>query len=277
MTALRPVSFRKPRERAPRLSPSRVEGRRHSRFWSDDEKDIVRKYYPMGGVGACQPHLPNRSERSIYQAARKLGIRLDERAKPERHYVVASDLDEQIREAWPLLKGRGAVSELAKTLSVPRRIVSQRALKLGLTMPHTKEPPWTDAEFALMHKVPLHDPKRASAIFRQHGFKRTPSAIVSRAKRMNLSRRYKKTLSAVGAARILGVDTKWVTSRCIAGDLKAGRRGTERLPQQGGDAWTIERADLRQFVIDNLERIDIRKVDKFAFVDLMVGGLDGTR
>ena len=41
--------------------------------------------------------------------------------------------------------------------------------------------------------------------------------------------------------------------------------------QQGGDAWAIEPDDLRRFVLDNLDRLDIRKVEKFAFVALLVG------
>jgi hypothetical protein len=39
---------------------------------------------------------------------------------------------------------------------------------------------------------------------------------------------------------------------------KAADRGTKRLPQQGGDTYSIVRADFRQFVIDNLELIDFR-------------------
>ncbi len=55
------------------------------------------------------------------------------------------------------------------------------------------------------------------------------------------------------------------------GDIVVGRRGSKRLVQQGGDAWAIEPAELRRFVLDNLDRLDIRKVEKFAFVALLVG------
>jgi hypothetical protein len=77
--------------------------------------------------------------------------------------------------------------------------------------------------------------------------------------------------SATSAGRVIGWDAKPVSVYCLKGLIRSSRRGTKRLPQQGGDVHSIERADLRQFVIDNLELIDFRKVDKFALVDLLVG------
>lgn len=90
-----------------------------------------------------------------------------------------------------------------------------------------------------------------------------------RAKRLGISRRTYEHLSARGAATILGVDAKFISARCIDGTLAASRRGTRRLGQQGGDHWSITRADLRRYVIDHIGEIDIRKVEKFAFVDLL--------
>jgi DNA helicase HerA-like ATPase len=79
-------------------------------------------------------------------------------------------------------------------------------------------------------------------------------------------------LTRLDAAKLLGMDNKTICTWCIAGDLKATKRGTKRLVQQGGDTWSIQPADLRAFVIDNLERIDIRKVEKFSFVALIADG-----
>ena len=96
-----------------------------------------------------------------------------------------------------------------------------------------------------------------------------PTALVVRAKRIGLSRRRTDVLSATGAAKILGVDSKWITARCIDGSLAASKRGTLRLVQQGGDTWAIQPTDLRRYIMDRLEEVDIRKVDKFAFVALL--------
>ncbi|MDH2313084.1 hypothetical protein [Methylobacterium brachiatum] len=271
MNGLTPISFLKGRASEPRLSPRYVPGVRHERFWTEPERDVLRKYYPIGGAAACEPHLPNRGRLSIYQMAGKLGLSAPEQPAERVRHDYGSEMDARIREAWPRLKGRGAVNRLAVQLDVPRWWLSKRALTLGLSAPHRKEPMWTGAEDALMRKVPLHDPERAARIFREHGFSRTATAIVVRAKRLEISRRTHETLSARGAARILGIDDKTATALCISGDLKAGRRGSKRLTQQGGDAWAIEPSDLRRYVLDHIERIDIRKVEKVAFVALLAG------
>ena len=95
------------------------------------------------------------------------------------------------------------------------------------------------AEEALMKQVPLHDPDRCAKIFREHGFSRSPTAIVVRAKRLDLSRRYRETLSATQIGKLLGVDGKTVTREILQGDLKAEKRPTNRLNQQGGDPWSV--------------------------------------
>lgn len=88
--------------------------------------------------------------------------------------------------------------------------------------------------------------------------------------RLDLSRRYTATFSAAQVGKILGVDSKTVTREILQGDLAAVKRPTRRLPQQGGDPWSIERSALKRYIVDHLDRVDLRKVDKFAFVDVLV-------
>lgn len=270
MSELRPVSFRKGREHAPRLIAPRVPGKHSDRFWTEEENEILRKHYPNGGLPAAGVHLPKRSRSAIYRQAGLLGLRREGRQAMRAAVPVPADIDETIRTRWPELHVRGAVAALAAELDVPRWWLSQRARKLGLTVAHKKEPPWTAAEDALMRKSPLHDLDRSAEIFAEHGFRRSATAIGVRAKRLALSRRAtRETLSATQAAGLLGLYSKTVTAWCIAGDLRATRRGSKRLPQQGGDVWDVQPADLRAFIIENLARIDIRKVEKVSFVDLL--------
>jgi hypothetical protein len=271
MSALTPVAVSRRPAPQPRLSAPYVPGRRSKRFWTEAETDILRAHYPTGGAAACALKLPGRSRAKIRAKANALGLHTVKQALPRqrRSAEAVAALDAKIKEAWPTLAGRGAVQALADRLGVARWSLSKRALALGLTMPHKKEPPWTAAETALMSRVPLHDPVGASRIFRDHGFRRTPTAIVVCAKRLDLSRRRADVFSATGVAKLLGIDGKVVTGWCIAGTLKAEKRGTNRLPQQGGDTWSIAPADLRRFILDNLERIDLRKVEKFGFVALV--------
>jgi hypothetical protein len=270
MTELRPVSFKKGREHAPRLSPIRRPGRTDARFWTEAENNILRRYFPDGGMPAVGAHLPNRSRSSIYAQANKLGLSRNGVQARAPRIETSPEMDDRIRARWPELSGRGAVAAFADELEVPRWWLSDRAQKMGLIVAHKKEPNWTTAEEDLIRKVPLHNLDRCAAIFREHGFQRSPTSIAVKAKRLSLSRRATRTtFSGTGAARLLGMDNKTVTAWCVAGDLKASRRGSKRLPQQGGDAWEIEPHDLRQFIMDNLARFDIRKVSKVEFCELL--------
>jgi hypothetical protein len=266
------VAMNRPRGHAPRLSvPYDPDKPRARRFWTDDELAIIKANYGRkGGPDICRRLLPHRTRLSIFHASQKLGVHAIAHGAARRKIAMTPALEETIRERWPGLTAKGAVTAFAEELGMPKHTLLRHATRFGLTHQQRKEPPWSDAENALMTKVPLHSPEKAAQIFREHGFNRTATAIVVRAKRLNLSRRYKETLSATAVAKILGLDNKTVTVWCIQGLLKASKRPTRRLPQQGGDPWSIERADLRQFVIDQLASIDIRKVDKVEFVDLLV-------
>lgn len=276
MTPLKSVSFARPVVPKPRLSAPYVPGKRHHRYWTAAEDAVLRERYPDGGIAACQPHLPahHATPSGIYQRAQKLGLTKSGVSRPQR-IVVDDGFDDRLRAEWAMLDGRkkGEVGDLADRLNVPRYWLTNRATKLGLTIAHKKEPRWTAAEDELMKSIPLHNPDSCARIFKQHGFARSPTAIMVRAKRLDLSRRATRDeLSATGAAKILGVDGKWITAACIAGELAATKRDDRRLPQQGGSAWDIRRADLRRFILDHLERIDLRKVEKFAFVELIATG-----
>jgi hypothetical protein len=272
MTAIERVPFGTPRGHAPRLSERYIPGRRSERYWAEAELDILRRHYADRGADWCAAQLPGRGLAQIYSQANKLGLRRLTRA-PKRTPAKADvpALDAQIREAFPELRGRGAVASLADRLGVPRWWLSGRLAAMGLAQPHRKEPPWSEAELALLRRVPLHSPDRCAAIFREHGFARSPTSIVVKSKREGLKRRYRETLSGAAVAEILGLDNKTITSWCGDGLIEATRRESQRLPQQGGAPWSIERAALRRFILDNLERIDIRKVDKFAFVAILTG------
>lgn len=272
-----PVSFKTGRAHAPRLSEPYVPGRRHRRFWTESELEVIREWYPKGGAEACAARLPQHhtGKIGIYQQAAKLGLYAPRgRGGGTRESInPPADIDDILRREYALQDGkkRGAVNAIADRLGLPRWWVTKRASGLGLVMPHKKEPPWTAAETALMSKVPLHDPARCARIFREHGFARSPTAIVIRAKRLGISRRFAEGLSAQQAAAIVGFDSKTMCVYLIAGDCRATKRDDRRSPQQGGSRWVITPADLRSFVLNHLDRIDLRKVDKFAFVHLVAG------
>jgi len=282
-SSLAPVSFARPIVPERRTSTPHVAGAVNARLWTDAEIEILRAHYVERGAAYCvtalrqmDPPSPRAAVHRVYAMANKLRLKRPIGASPEYSPAPAEDryaeIDERIREAWPSLAGKkGAVRDLARQLEIPSWWLSKRALTLGLTVHRvTKEPPWSKAELDLLERIPLSNPESASRTFREHGFNRTPAALMNKAKRLRISRRWTETLSAGAAAKVLGVDAKNLTRWIAEGFLKASKRETGRLAQQGGDTWSITREDLRAFVLDNLEAIDIRKVDKFAFVDLLL-------
>jgi hypothetical protein len=276
VSGLARVSFKTGRARLPRLSPPRVIGKQASHWWTDAEKKIIKKYYPKGGSHACLAHLgPHRTPSGVYQQACKLGLTTPHGAadyKGENGRVVAPPrFDDELRAFYQNGDGkkRGECNAFADKCGLPRWWVTKRATKLGLVMPHRKEPPWTVAEVRLVGKVPLHDIDKCAKIFRQHGFARSPTAIKVKATRLGISRRFNEGCSLRQASEIVGFDSKNFGTMVAKGEVKARRRADRRLPQQGGSRWIIKPADLRRFVLDNLDRIDLRKVEKFAFVQLI--------
>ena len=192
----------------------------------------------------CASLLPVRTKSAIYGQVGKLGVRREGKKPREvRTRECYEELDARITALWPTLElpegSVNGVKELARLLDKPRWMISDRCTRLGLTRPHKKEPPWSAAEDELMKRVPLHDPDRCSEMFRAHGFHRTPTAIVVRSKRLNLSRRSYGAYSATAASKILGLDGKTVSVYCLNGTIKSTRRHTKRLPQQGGDPHSI--------------------------------------
>ena len=98
---------------------------------------------------------------------------------------------------------------------------------------------------------------------------RSETAIKVQLRREDADRKDPHHCSASALAQLFGVDPKRVTGWILRGLLKAERRGTDRVATQRGDSWWIHRRAVRRFIIDNASAFDIRKVDKFWFVDLL--------
>jgi hypothetical protein len=57
--------------------------------WSEQEKEVLRKYYPDGGVIECLKYLPKRSKNAIWVKANVLGIKLTKNVERERQREAA--------------------------------------------------------------------------------------------------------------------------------------------------------------------------------------------
>lgn len=264
--ALLPVPFGPGR----RLAAARAA--RPDRTWSEPERDILRDHYEREGPAWCAAALPERCIEDVYREAGRLGLRAPRHRGRRARRESSAALDAAIKAAWPGVVGRGALAALAARLNVPRQWLGRRAAALDLdgATRWRKEPRWTAAELALLRRVPLHDLARASAIFRDHGFVRSGTAIGVRAQRLALGARDTAPLSARAVSQVTGLDEKTVARMIETGEIQGTRRATARLDSQGGDPWSVERGVARAWIIDNLDRVDLRRVDKVRFVALLI-------
>ncbi len=245
------------------------------RLWNIRENRILREAYPAGGLAECLPLLPGRTASSIYQHALqfKLAAPLaDGRERGKRQTWTANEhIDAAIRKGVSQATRPGDMLRLAKSLNRPRYWVSQRAAKLGCTPPRFKEPPWLPGEIEIIREAAHLTPKALRARLLRAGFNRTPTAILVKLKRIGADRLDPGHCTANALAGFMGVDPRTVTDWIAKGWLIAGRRGTARTEVQGGDHHWIHYRHVRDFVVNHAARVDIRKVDKFWFIDLLAG------
>ena len=185
-------------------------------------------------------------------------------------YVITDEAHEQIKRVYQSGK-MGDVKALAKRLDLPRWKISRHAQKNGWLKRTKKEPFWCDEEMKILKSNAIHGEEYIQKKLKKAGFRRTVNGIALKRKRMRLSNQYLDGYSATGLAMCLGVDGHFVSKAIKDGLLKAKRRKTNRTPQQGGDSFHIKENEVRKFVLDNVARIDLAKVDKFWFVDLVAG------
>lgn len=249
------------------LPPREVKRTRH--FWTNKEVETVRQLYPSGGLVACMEALPGRTASGIYQRAGILGLkRPHKQPRRKEPWTTNQFIDDRIRRAYAN-PTNNSVNDCARAVARPRWWVSKRAAALGLIAPRFREPTWTPAEDELLAEHAHKKPSAIRSIMKRRGFARSDTAIAVRRKRLSLSSIDPDNYTSRGLAVMFGIDSHAITNWIQKGWLKAKPRGTDRVAVQGGDMWSIKRKDVRQFIIENTAAVDIRKVDKHWFVDLL--------
>jgi len=189
--------------------------------------------------------------------------------KPVR-YIITPEMHEKIKEIYKTYTGNGEINALAQELRLPRWKITRYAITNGWIARQKKEPEWTEKEVHVLEQAAHLSPDRIRMRLKHYGFLRSTTGIVLKRRRMRFLANLKGQ-SARSVAECFGVEVKVITRAINLGQLKAGRRGTDRIPQQGGDMWFIKDSDIRAYIMDYLTEIDIRKVDKYWFVDVILG------
>ena len=214
---------------------------------------------------ADQP--PRYCSRSCHSRAR-LAAGFNPRKKAK--YPITPEIHTRIWQVYHRGTGNGEVSALAARLGYPKWAVCRYAQKQGWVARQRKEPDWSARELQILEKNAHHCPATIQRRLGMAGFKRSVTGIVVKKTRLKLAQNYGGQ-SAHQVAECLGVEVHFVTAAIQRGQLRARRRGTARTPQQGGDIWFIKDEWVRDFILKYPEFIDLRKVEKFWFIDLLAG------
>lgn len=195
------------------------------------------------------------------------------KSKPKK-WVPTAEIDAAITRIYTeeynlKLRRLPTLAAFARKIGWPHWAVKKRGRELGLA--RTKEKPWTERELDLLDKWAHFTPEVIAKKMRQAGAVRTVTAIKLKLKRTGY-KQGTEYYSATGLSLALGVDGHCVTRWLRLGYLRAKPKGTARIAVQGGDAWLIHEDDVRRFVVEHPDEIDLRKVDQRWFLYVITRG-----
>lgn len=254
--------------------------------WSPKE---LKRLHELAEAGASDEEIQetlNREFRAqrvlgaIKAKRQKLGLVLSREdasayfSQLRRKYWPTEEIDETIREVYASSKGAGALRTLQERLGWPSAPIIRRVRELGLSKPRGDGMPWSDAEEALLEQVGYQSVQAIQGhLAKQLGVHRTLSAI-----QMKLQRgRVRQSLGGMNLAQLadaLGVAKKTVDRWLAAGQIRAILRFPELQPVNR-HVWFFPNQEIRRFILAHLESIDLCRVEKYWFVDLLTNGKAG--
>lgn len=185
----------------------------------------------------------------------------------------ASDALVELIWRTPTLKGRREA--MAKHmgalyhLGITRSMGYKRALAQGWLQPlRTRGKPWSVLELAILEASAHCSPSTVRARLRAKGFQRSETAVLKqRLARLGSAydaRWASGQYSAGQAGLLLGCNSALIVSYIGRGMLKAARDGRH---------WIITADALRAFIRAFPAYVNLDKVDKYAFLDLVCGSM----
>jgi hypothetical protein len=184
-------------------------------------------------------------------------------------YQFIPEMDREIFHTYSInTDNKPRVLNLARKFSMPRWAIYQRALKIGAVTSSHQKKPWSKQEISILKQYARYEPQTIMKKLQKAGYQRSIASIVLKRKRMRLLSN-QKGISACLCADFLGVDLHWVLNYIRQGLLKAE---VIRRDREGKANYFIREKELRRFVITNPDHIDLRKVEKYYFIELVANG-----
>ncbi len=192
---------------------------------------------------------------------------------PTATYVHTDRSDDIVRQAYRRFwefKSRKALHAAAAKLGWPHHVVKKRGAALGLTRTSDNKP-WSESEERILTANAHHGDEYIRKRLAEAGFHRTIAGIHLKCKRDRIKSNL-DGFSGLQLAEAMGIDSHKVTAWIVKGFLKAERREMDRKPQQGGNPWWIHRREVRDFLFKYPDEVDLKKVEKWWFLDLITDG-----
>lgn len=123
---------------------------------------------------------------------------------------------------------------------------------------------WRDEEVEILMKYLHRSPEAVRRRLKKAGFIRTSSSIVSKRKKISIWNAHDGD-TAASLALCFGTNSYFIFNMIKKGYLKAVRweRNTHKAP------FHITEKDIQNFIINHPNEIDITKVDKYWFIDIL--------
>lgn len=239
--------------------------------WRTTEVAILHEVYPKGGAAGVHQRLPHRTLQAIRAKANTEKIECKRGSTSglrfARIYPPCEHIDQAIREGYIHATEKGAIKALAERIGRPAWWVQKRGAQLGVTRTNrTRLGSWLREELAILEEFAHLEHKAVCRKLKEAGFKRTPTAVEVKIKRLRLDREDPDRWSATAVAPFLGVNpatiADWVERRGLPAKRESwGPNG--RL--------MIQRKKLRTWIANNCSFVDLRRVDQPWFKELMWG------
>ncbi|MBV8551056.1 MAG: hypothetical protein JOY54_07125 [Acidobacteriaceae bacterium] len=186
-------------------------------------------------------------------------------------YIPTAEIDAKIRSAYLRQRegDRRALAAVRQDIGWSKSAVVRRGAALCLT--RTKEQPWSSAEEEILERYGHLTARAMQRRLARAGYQRSCAAIQLKVARLRIKTNL-DGYSACALATAFGVDAHKVCNWIKRGLLRAERRETSRILEQGGDTWWIPLSSVRKFILRAPEEIDLARVEKFWFLDVLTAG-----
>ncbi len=184
-------------------------------------------------------------------------------------YIFTPEMDTELNYTYSInTDSKPRLINLARKFRMPRWILYQRAVKIGAIKSSQQKQKWSSEEIAILEKNAQYAPLTIKKKLETAGYQRSVSSITLKRKRMRMPSNL-EGMSANLCAEFLGVDIQIVLNYIRSDLLKAE---IIRKDRQGKINYYIKEKMIRLFIINNPDLVDLRKVEKYYFIELIANG-----